>query len=51
MSESAREDLDRIAAGESIYEVHARKTMGWKGGNLKKENPKKQFFAKQRVLG
>jgi hypothetical protein len=48
---SAQDELDRIAAGESIYEVHARKTMGWTGGNIKKENPKKQFVAKQRVLG
>ncbi len=36
--------------GMSIYEVHARKTMGWTGGNIKKEDPKKQFIAKQRVL-
>jgi DNA polymerase len=48
---SARDDLDRVAAGESIYEVHARKTMGWTGGNIKKEAPRKQFIAKQRVLG
>ena len=42
--------LDSIAKGESIYEIHARNTMGWKGGNIKKENPKQQFLAKQRVL-
>lgn len=44
------EVLDRMQAGESIYEIHARNTMGWTGGNIKKENPKLQFLAKQRVL-
>lgn len=42
--------LEKIAGGMSIYEVHARATMGWTGGNIKKEDPKKQFLAKQRVL-
>ncbi len=43
--------LERIAAGESIYEAHARATMGWKGGALKKENPRLYGLAKARVLG
>ncbi|XHR30384.1 MAG: DNA polymerase [Chthoniobacteraceae bacterium] len=43
--------LERIAAGESIYEAHARATMGWTGGPLKKENPRLYGLAKARVLG
>lgn len=45
------EDLKQIAAGMSVYEVHARRTMGWTGGDIKKEDPDRQFVAKQRVLG
>lgn len=44
------ESLAMVAAGMSIYEVHARKTMGWKGGNIKQEDPDQQFMAKNRVL-
>jgi len=44
------ETLELIKQGMSIYEVHARKTMGWTGGNIKKEDPHQQFIAKQRVL-
>jgi DNA polymerase len=43
--------LERIAAGESIYEAHARGTMHWTGGPLKKENPRLYGLAKARVLG
>ena len=43
--------LERIAAGESIYEAHARATMGWSGGPLKKENPRLYGLGKARVLG
>ena len=43
--------LERIAGGESIYEAHARGTMGWKGGSLKKENPRLYGLGKARVLG
>ena len=43
--------LDQLAAGVPIYEAHARMTMGWKGGNLKKENPRLYSLAKARVLG
>ncbi len=43
--------LERIAAGESIYEAHARATMGWNGGPLKRENPRLYGLAKARVLG
>jgi DNA polymerase len=44
------EDLKRIAEGMSIYEVHARRTMGWAGGDIKREDPDRQFVAKTRVL-
>ena len=43
--------LDRIRSGESIYEVHARNTMGWSGGKMKEENPEMYKLAKARVLG
>lgn len=43
--------LDRIRRGESIYEAHARIYMGWSGGKLKKEDPKKYALAKSRILG
>jgi hypothetical protein len=35
----------------SVYEVHAIQTLGWSGGNLKKENPKMYALCKMRVLG
>lgn len=44
------EALAKVKGGMSIYEVHARKAMGWTGGNLKKEDPNQQFMAKNRVL-
>lgn len=43
--------LDMIKDGMSIYEAHARATMSWAGGVLKKENPKLYALAKARVLG
>jgi hypothetical protein len=43
--------LDLIRQGVSVYEAHARLTMGWKGGALKKENPALYQLAKCRVLG
>lgn len=43
--------LELIRAGINIYEAHARKTMGWVGGDLKKEDPKSYQLAKARVLG
>lgn len=45
------EALTLMASGMSPYEVHARQTMGWTGGDIKKEDPEQQFLAKQRVLG
>lgn len=42
--------LDRIKDGMPIYEAHARETMGWTGGDLKKENPVLYKAAKARVL-
>jgi len=43
--------LDQIAEGVPIYEAHARNTMGWRGGNLKKEDGRLYSLAKARVLG
>lgn len=37
--------------GMSVYEAHARSTMNWTGGNLKKENAGLYALAKARVLG
>lgn len=42
--------LEKIRGGMSIYEAHARSTMGWKGGELKKEDPKTYALAKARIL-
>jgi len=43
--------LAAIRAGQSVYQVHAAKTMYWTGENLKKENPRLYALAKARVLG
>jgi len=43
--------LDMIRGGMAIYEAHARSTMKWIGGTLKKENPGTYALAKARVLG
>jgi DNA polymerase I-like protein with 3'-5' exonuclease and polymerase domains len=40
-----------ICRTQSVYEAHARLTLGWKGGVLKKENPEMYALAKARVLG
>ena len=45
-----REFLDLCAAGMSPYEAHARASMGWTGGNLKKQAPQVYALAKARVL-
>lgn len=45
------EELELVAGGMSIYEVHARETMGWVGGVLKIEDPRQYQIAKHRVLG
>ncbi len=42
--------IDKLDAGQPLYEAHARSSMGWTGGNLKKENPKLYALAKARVL-
>lgn len=39
-----------VSEGPSIYEVHARRYMGWTGGVLKRENPALYLLAKARVL-
>ena len=43
--------LDMVRGGFGIYEAHARATMGWTGGNLKKEHSRLYQLAKARVLG
>ena len=43
--------LDQIAHGIPLYEAHARNTMGWKGGNLKREDTRLYALSKARVLG
>jgi len=43
--------LELIRSGISVYEAHARTTMGWQGGVLKTEDPQKYKLAKARVLG
>lgn len=45
-----KEFLTQVASGISVYQAHAMSTMGWTGGNLKKEDPKKYALAKARVL-
>lgn len=44
------EQLKMIESGVSVYEAHARKTMNWKGGDLKKEDAALYSLAKARVL-
>ena len=49
---AGNEDLLKlVAGGMSVYEAHARASMGWTGGDLKKENPYLYQLAKIRVLG
>jgi len=45
--------LAEIARGASVYEVHARNTMGWRGeyGTMKSGDPNLYKLAKARVLG
>jgi hypothetical protein len=43
--------LESMGRGESPYEAHARATMAWAGGLLKKENKHLYALAKARVLG
>jgi hypothetical protein len=42
--------LSQIRSGMAIYEAFARSSMGWKGGNLKKENKYLYNLAKAQVL-
>jgi DNA polymerase I-like protein with 3'-5' exonuclease and polymerase domains len=44
------EFLSGVREGMSPYEVHARTSMGWTGGSLKKEDPDLYLLAKVRVL-
>lgn len=44
------DQLNEIAEGKSVYEVHARRTMGWTGGKLKDEDPLLYKLAKARRL-
>ena len=42
--------LEMLKTGMSVYEAHARNTMGWKGGDLKTEDPDQYKLAKARIL-
>lgn len=42
--------LSEVRGGMSVYEAHARATMGWTGGKLKDEDPDLYKLAKARVL-
>jgi len=44
-------DFLEICRTQSVYEAHARLTLGWEGGILKKEDPAMYALAKARVLG
>lgn len=44
------ETLELVRQGYHIYEVHARRQMGWEKGDLKAENPLLYALAKARVL-
>jgi DNA polymerase len=43
--------LGNLARGQGPYEAHARATMNWTGGEMKKENKELYALAKARVLG
>lgn len=45
------EMLRLMAGGMSPYEAFARTSMGWKGGDLKKESPEQYQLSKIQVLG
>jgi DNA polymerase len=45
-----QEFLSLLTTGMSPYEAHARLTMDWTGGELKKEDPQLYLLAKVRVL-
>lgn len=45
------EMLDLVRQGFSVYEAFARASMGWTGGNLKKEDEAKYAMCKAMVLG
>ena len=42
--------LEKLRTGMPLYQAHAVATMGWNGGNLKKENPKLYALAKARCV-
>ena len=42
--------IQKIREGYGPYEAAARATMGWTGGNLKKENPQMYLLSKARTL-
>lgn len=45
-----KEFLELVNKGYSPYQAHAMTTMGWTGGELKKEDPRKYALAKARLL-
>lgn len=42
--------IQAVRSGQGPYEAHARATMGWTGGPLKKENPQLYLLSKARLL-
>lgn len=46
-----QEMLDLVRQGASVYEAFARTSLGWTGGNLKKEDESVYAMAKAMVLG
>lgn len=45
------EQLERIKDGVSVYQAHAEATMGFKGEDLKAEDPDMYLLAKARTIG
>ena len=43
--------IEMINTGLSVYQVHAIQTLGWRGNDLKVEDPTKYALCKMRVLG
>ena len=42
--------MEQVSKGESVYSAHAKSTMGYQGGNLKKDDPRLYALAKARCL-
>lgn len=42
--------LDLLRAGEDVYQAHAKLTMGYKGNDLKKDDPDMRYLCKVQIL-